>query len=87
MPGSDTDTRTCPCIRCAETRTVPPEGEYLIALDRRLETTCAIRSRSATTSSGPSGRSSAIVCRALTREDLDALPQEPLELERLRAQR
>src|SRR5215208_1104978 len=45
-PSSRTTTRTSSSIRSAARATVPPSGEYLIAFESRLPTTCAHRQRS-----------------------------------------
>ena len=51
MPESLTRQVTCPSSRVSETSTLPPSGEYLMALDTRLSRTCEIRAASTTASS------------------------------------
>ena len=61
MPSSrDVDAARCRCPPSAPTRTAPPSGEYLMALESRLEKTCARRRRSTLAISGPSATSTSI---------------------------
>src|SRR6266508_1821733 len=55
-PRSTTRTRIAPSEASATISTGPPSGEYLIAFESRLPTTCSIRSRSASTRRGSRGR-------------------------------
>src|SRR5829696_4021274 len=64
-PSSRTLTRTTPFSCSATTCTVPPSGEYLIALDRRLPTTCASRFGSPRTVSGVGGITMSSSCFSL----------------------
>ena len=58
IPSSSTLTSTVSSRRRAETRTVPPPGEYLTAFSTRSITICRSFSRSASAASGSGGRSS-----------------------------
>ena len=49
MPRSDTSKRAWPSSRPTRSRTEPPFGVYLIALSRRLTTSCFMRARSPST--------------------------------------
>ena len=64
-PSSCTAIRTPPPLRAATSWTVPPSGEYLIAFESRLPTTCASRPGSPRTVSGRSASSTASRCFGL----------------------
>src|SRR4051795_4679332 len=64
-PGSTTATPTIPSRAQPSTAISPPSGEYLMAFESRLATTCLSRLGAASATSASDGSRTASVCAAL----------------------